>query len=130
MGEHGDLDAENAADPHRTGKRVDTDGRPYTYEQFVEFHGEYKAKLRWAEAPREGETTPVNAWGHSMRAKILHWTGPRRKPWLHWLPLARTPFDNLWWAEHKALCSSIESGTVEASHQASHLRQPCRIHCS
>eukprot|EP00392_Amoebophrya_sp_AT5.2_P008520 g8548.t1 len=30
-------------------------------------------------------------------AKVLHWPGEKRKPWLHWSQVARTPYDSLWW---------------------------------
>ncbi|CAJ1340358.1 unnamed protein product [Effrenium voratum] len=39
-----------------------------------------------------------------LRARLLHWTGPRRKPWMHYLSLARTTFDKLWWSAHEDLC--------------------------
>jgi len=64
-------------------------------------------------------------WREALQAKLLHWTGPRRKPWLHWLSLARTPFDDLWWQAHADLCAG-----AGAEGGADGRRQPCRIACA
>lgn len=47
--------------------------------------------------------------------KIVHFPGHLRKPWQRWLPLARSPWDEAWWSEHRTMCSSS--------------RAPCRIRC-
>ncbi|CAD7926019.1 unnamed protein product [Amoebophrya sp. A120] len=36
-----------------------------------------------------------------QHAKLLHWPGERRKPWMHWSQVARTPYDALWWIEYQ-----------------------------
>ena len=43
-----------------------------------------------------GERPLSNNLQGLLRARLLHWTGPRRKPWMHYLTLARTTFDGLW----------------------------------
>merc|ERR1719313_2640019 len=69
-------------------------------ELLSQFSGQFS--LNHAEASEEN-------WEASLRARVLHWTGPRRKPWLHWLPLARTIFDDLWWRTHAKMCASRDS---------------------
>ena len=34
------------------------------------------------------------------------------KPWLHFLSISRTTFDNLWWSEHDEMCSEVEATFV------------------
>ncbi|CAD7923192.1 unnamed protein product [Amoebophrya sp. A25] len=36
-------------------------------------------------------------------AKLLHWPGEKRKPWMHYSQVARTPYDSLWWVEYENL---------------------------
>eukprot|EP00397_Hematodinium_sp_SG-2012_P024049 GEMP01025034.1.p1 GENE.GEMP01025034.1~~GEMP01025034.1.p1 ORF type:complete len:417 (+),score=109.55 GEMP01025034.1:1034-2284(+) len=39
------------------------------------------------------------------KARLLHWPGPRRKPWQHWSPLAETKYDRLWWNMYGEMCA-------------------------
>lgn len=39
------------------------------------------------------------------QARLLHWPGPRRKPWLHWSVFARTEYDQLWWNMYEEMCT-------------------------
>ena len=39
---------------------------------------------------------------------VLHWPGPRRKPWLHWHAWARTAFDDVWWGYYEDLVCAGE----------------------
>eukprot|EP00933_Yihiella_yeosuensis_P000330 TRINITY_DN10049_c1_g1_i1.p1 TRINITY_DN10049_c1_g1~~TRINITY_DN10049_c1_g1_i1.p1 ORF type:complete len:381 (+),score=84.67 TRINITY_DN10049_c1_g1_i1:174-1316(+) len=75
-----------------------------------------------------GEARVEGAWQYGLKARILHWTGPRRKPWMHWLPLAKTAFDNLWWKMHQDLCSYVK--TSEALDGGRLNPQPCSFHCT
>ncbi|CAK9088999.1 unnamed protein product [Durusdinium trenchii] len=47
--------------------------------------------------------------------KIVHFPGHLRKPWQRWLPLARSPWDELWWQAHDAMCAAQKA--------------PCRLSC-
>merc|ERR1712129_207344 len=61
-------------------------------------------------ALHDGERGEGSLEEASLRARALHWTGQRRKPWLHWLPLARTLFDDLWWQAHAKMCEDAGPG--------------------
>ena len=67
-----------------------------------------------------GERPLSNNLKGLLRARLLHWTGPRRKPWMHYLSLARTTFDSLWWQAHEELC-------LLAAQQPG--MQPCAFDC-
>ncbi|CAE7243725.1 GNT1-A [Symbiodinium natans] len=55
-----------------------------------------------------GERAEGEGFLPQLRAKLLHWTGPRRKPWMHYLSISRTLFDSLWWNEHDEMCKEVE----------------------
>jgi len=57
-------------------------------------------------------------------SRLLHWPGEKRKPWIHCSTVARTPFDDLWWAEHYNVFSAVQerlrvdtNATIVARHE-------------
>jgi len=80
--------------------------------------------------PQPGEQPLENNFEGLLRARLLHWTGPRRKPWMHYLSLSRTTFDNLWWQAHTELCEEAESRKfLDKQAKPMHPMQPCRFNC-
>ncbi|CAE8604816.1 unnamed protein product [Polarella glacialis] len=87
------------------------------------------------------ERQPGGSWHRALRARILHWKGGRRKPWMHWFSIAKTAFDNLWWEAHAELCSSVEEARRAATQQQQQqqrqqqqqhhlpIPRPCQIRC-
>eukprot|EP00439_Symbiodinium_sp_Y106_P052030 s116_g6.t4 len=95
-----------------------------------------------------GERAEAEGFSAQLRAKLLHWTGPRRnlgccksvgllairgmhagdkgKPWLHFLSISRTTFDNLWWSEHDEMCSEVEAQRQQSLHGP----LPCQFDCA
>eukprot|EP00928_Gymnodinium_smaydae_P070462 TRINITY_DN54291_c0_g1_i1.p1 TRINITY_DN54291_c0_g1~~TRINITY_DN54291_c0_g1_i1.p1 ORF type:complete len:796 (+),score=146.96 TRINITY_DN54291_c0_g1_i1:65-2452(+) len=65
---------------------------------------------------------PGGSWRPALRGRLLHWTGPRRKPWLHVLSIARTAFDELWWETHRDLCAKVSEAVGSTA-------LPCRLGC-
>jgi hypothetical protein len=49
--------------------RVAEDGKPYTYEEFIEFFGTIKGKQLWGEAPDHNE---ARAWGEQPNTCEKH----------------------------------------------------------
>jgi hypothetical protein len=49
--------------------RVAEDGKPYTYEEFIEFFGTIKGKQLWREAPDHNE---ARAWGEQPNTCEKH----------------------------------------------------------
>lgn len=76
--------------------------------------------------PQPGEQPVEKNLEGLLRARLLHWTGPRRKPWMHYLSLSRTTFDNLWWQAHAELCQEARDDKRDESKR---LMQPCRFDC-
>ncbi|CAE7615320.1 unnamed protein product, partial [Symbiodinium sp. CCMP2456] len=73
-----------------------------------------------------GERAEAEGFSAQLRAKLLHWTGPRRKPWLHFLSISRTTFDNLWWSEHDEMCSEVEAQRQQSLDGP----LPCQFDCA
>jgi len=70
---------------------------------------------------------------------VFHWVGAARKPWLHWSPAARSPFDREWWRAHRALCQFLRRrGRIEtflerwqlAGRRLPVTRWQCRLLCT
>lgn len=84
---------------------------PATYPQVSRF---FRYPERYPAPGNHGEEQNVFALIALRGARLLHWPGEKRKPWVHYADVARTPFDMLWWREYEALKNSdAQRGDVQ-----------------